>query len=305
MSREVIGDAPDLAAPEPQRFATALRASRQALLPPGAVTELKPPRLARRHTAALAAAVLVTSATVTFAASRPPADPARGVVAAVTGATAAVAPAGDAGHRVLLTIAIANPGSESVRVDGYAPTTRSSAATPVDRPTAHVGASETVEITVDVNLRCTAAAAPSLPRLVLAEEDGGRRAVTAVGAVSAFTDLCAEGPLTGHSLVSTGSHREGTDLLVDVASPAGRRTAIRRIEAAGVQLDAGELPVGVGRRPVTLRLRPPTACPSAWRQDGIPTRLDVEVDTGGPAAVRVVVGPELARWALDVGCGSP
>jgi hypothetical protein len=76
------------------------------------------------------------------------------------------------------------------------------------------------------------------------------------------------------------------------------------VTATGVGLDAAALPLRVDRHPVSLRLRPPSECPSAWREDGIPTRLDVEVDTSGPAMVRLDVGTPLARWALDVVCGS-
>jgi hypothetical protein len=280
-----------------------LRASRQALLPVPAATEIKAGGRRRpgRYAPALAAGLLLTGAVVAFAAAKPPDDAARGVVAAVTGASAASSP--DEARRVLLAIAIANPGTESVRVAGYAPTTKSSAATQFDRPTAHVGAGEMVEITVDVQLRCGSPAPPVLPRLVIAEEDGGRRSVTVVGAVAALTELCAEGPAPGHPLTVTGTRREGADLVVDVAAPSNRRTSIQGVRATGVVLDAAALPLRVDRHPTSLRLRPPPACPNAWREDGIPTRLDVEVDTSGPGSVRLVVGTPLARWALDVVCG--
>ena len=307
MSREVIGDAPGGVAPADtqQRFATVLRASRQALLPFPNVTEIKPEarRRTQRPTAALAAGALLTGAVVAFAGTQPPGDPARGVVAAVTGSSAASSP--DEARRVLLAIAIANPGTETVSVDGYALTTRSSAATQFDRPSAHVGAGETVEITVDVQLRCGAAAPLLLPDLVIAEEDGGRREVSVVGATSAFTNLCADGPIAGHALAVVGTRRDGNDLIVDVSVPGNRRTDIQSVHATGVRLDAGELPLRVDRHPVSLRLRPPPECPSAWLEDGIPSRLDIELDATGPAATRLTVGPPLARWALDVVCGSP
>ena len=226
MSREVIGDAPGGTAADTQRLATVLRASRQALLPAPAATEIKAgdrPRRRGRHAPALAAGLLLTGADVAFAATQPPDDAARGVVAAVTGASAASSP--DEARRVLLAIAIANPGTGSVRVAGYAPTTRSSSATQFDRPTAHVGAGEKVEITVDVQLAAAPRrAARCSPTLVIAEEDGGRRSVTVVGAVAALTELCAEGPARRPPAHRPGTRREGADLVVDVAAPSNRRT---------------------------------------------------------------------------------
>src|SRR5687768_1454790 len=90
MSRGVIGDAPGGVAADAPRFATVLRASRKALLPPAGATEIKAadrPR-SRRYGPALVAGLFLTGALVAFAATEPPGDPARGVVAAVTGASA-------------------------------------------------------------------------------------------------------------------------------------------------------------------------------------------------------------------------
>jgi hypothetical protein len=305
MSREVIGDAPHGATtdvPERSRVTGVLHASRRALL--ASAPEVKPRSPQRRRPlAAGVAAALLAGAAVGFAAAEPPGDEARGVSATVTGASAASSD--DATRRALLAIAVVNPGTQNIRVAGYVATARSSAVTGLDRPLAHVSPGEKVEITVDVALRCSAAAPLLVPPLQVEEEDGGRRGVAVVGAVAALTDLCAEGTDDGHPILAGGTRRDGDDLLVEIVAPSNRRTEIRAVRATGVALDAADLPVTVGRQPLLVRLRPPAECPAAWRQDGIPTGLDLEIDAAGPAVVRLPVGAPLAQWALDVVCGSP
>jgi hypothetical protein len=220
----------------------------------------------------------------------------------VTGATSAAS--GGATRRALLAIGVVNPGRESVRVAGYAPTTRSSAAAGLDRPAATVGAGEKLEITVDVALRCSAPAPLLLPDLLVREEDGSGRAVTVLGATAALTKLCAQGPVADRPLTVTGVRRDGADLLVDVAATSNRRAEIRALQATGVRLDADDLPLVADRHPRTIRLRPPAECPASWLEDGIPTGVDVEIEAAGPALVRLPVGAPMAVWALDVVCGT-
>jgi hypothetical protein len=342
VSREVFGDAPVSEVSERadseerlRGLAAALRASRQALLPgyapatqrqpgrtppPGSPEpsesrepsetpepsepETREPRERDRRrlpaAATAAALVLVVTGWTAYSATEPPGDPARGVVAAVTGATAASTDA--ASRRALITITVANPGKETVTVTGYAYTTRSSAALGVDEPTAHVAPGERVELTVDVALDCARAAPLLLPDLVIEAEDGGRRQVATVGAVAALMSICTNGPDEGHPLTVLGARRDGDDLLVHLASPSNRRTDIRTVRATGQVLDVAPLPTRVDRRGTELRLKPLPTCPSAWREDGIPQNLDVELDAGGPATIVLKVGKPLATWALDVVC---
>ena len=299
MSREVIGDA-----------APTLQAAAPAAAPVLAPRDPGPqqrPHARRRHLPALAAVtamlVLVTGWTA-YRVTSPPGDPARGVVAAVTGANAAAASTSTTQplRRALLAITIANPGTETVRVDGYAYTSRSSGAVGLDEPTAHVSPGERVEITVDVSLDCGRAAPLLLPDLVIEESDGGRRQVPAVGAVAALMAICATGPPAGQPVTVTGTRRDGDALVVQITAPSNRRTALRTVRATGVVLEAAGLPLRVDRRGQELRLTPPAACPRAWREDGIPQYLDIEVDTVGPSIAQVRVGKPLATWVLDVVC---
>jgi hypothetical protein len=249
--------------------------------------------------AAVAAVLVVVAGWTSFARAEPPQDHARGVVAAVTSSTSAVT---GTTRRALLSITITNPAGESVTVDGYAPTTRSSAATGLDAPRAHIGAGERVDITVDVALECDRAAALLLPDLQVRAEDGGQRTVPVVGVVSTLTDICAAGPDSGRPLTVVSTRRDGSALVLNVAAPSNRRTQVRAIHGAGVQLGARELPLTVDRRGEQIRLLPPPSCPRTWREDGMPSRLEVELDTEGPAVVRLEVGTALIQWALDVVC---
>ena len=266
-----------------------------------------PVRERSRHLPALAAAVamlVLVSGWTAYRLTSPPGDPARGVVAAVTGATSAAVSGASTlpTRRALLAITIANPGTDTVTADGYAFTSRSSGAVGLDQPTAHVSPGERVEITVDVAVDCGRAAPLLLPDLVIEESDGGRREVPAVGAVAALMDICESGPSPGRPLTVVGTHRDGDTLVVGVAAPSNRRTVVRSIRATGVVLDAGALPLRVDRRGEELRLTPPPTCPRAWREDGIPQYLDVEIDTEGPSISRLPVGKPLTSWVLDVVC---
>jgi hypothetical protein len=297
VSREVIGDAPAglQVAPAPT-----------PVLVPQAAPQ-RPARAAgrRRHLPALAAAtaiVVLATGWTAYRVTNPPGDPARGVVAAVTGATSAGVNSAQPTRRALLAITIANPGTDTVTVDGYAYTTRSSAAVGLDEPRAHVSPGERVELTVDVSLDCARAAPLLLPDLVIEESDGGRREVPAVGAVATLMGICEAGPPAGQPLTVTGTRREGNALVVGIAVPSNRRTTVRAVRATGVVLDAGELPLRVDRLGQELRLTPPATCPKAWVEDGVPQYLDVEIDTEGPSISALRVGKPLAAWVLDVVC---
>jgi hypothetical protein len=298
VSREVIGDAPaglQVAAPSPAAAST----------PRVSAPPQEPAPRGRRFLPAVAAAtamlVLVTGWTA-YRLTSPPGDPARGVVAVVTGVTAAAASTAQPTRRALLSITIANPGTDIVSVAGYAYTSRSSSAVGLDEPNAHVSPGERVELSVDVALECARAAPLLLPDLVIEESDGGRRQIPVVGAVAALTGICAAGPPQGQPLIVTGTRRDGDTLVVRIAAPSNRHTVVRTVRAIGVVVDAGELPLRVDRVGQELRLTPPAGCPRPWRQDGVPHYLDVELDTVGPSIALLEVGKPLATWVLDVVC---
>jgi hypothetical protein len=308
MSREVIGDAPTTGVAESsRRLVDVLDASRAALLPTPRVPREPGDTAPDPRTplvAALAAVLLIVAAWAAYAVTDAPTDPARGVVAAVTGASAASSP--EVVRRVLLSITVANPGREAVSVVGYAPTTRSSAATGLDRPDATVGAGERVELTVDVSLDCTRSAPLLLPDLLIQTQDGRRRAIPAVGSVAALSGLCGEGPEAAHPLSVRGVRRsDRSALVVTLVAPSNRRTEVTAVRAAGVDLDAAALPLRVDRNGAELRILPPGACPGAWEQDGIPTVLELQVESSGPTIVEVTVGKPLVEWALDIACVTP
>jgi hypothetical protein len=304
MSREVIGDAPTETS---RRLVDVLGTSRQALLPqprlPDVLDDEPAPSRRTPILAALAAVLLLAATWATYAATDPPSDPARGVAAALTGSSSAFST--QTTRRVLLSITVTNPGREPVNVVGYAPTTRSSAAAGLDDPSAYVAAGGKVEVTVDVSLDCARAAPLLLPDLLIQEQDGGRRAIPAVGSVAALTSLCAEGPAAAQPLTVTGVRREEAVLVVAVAAPSNRRTEIRSMTAGGFGTDAAPLPVTVGREGAELRIRPPAECPRPWREDGVPTSLTLEVESAGPSVVHLTVGKPLVQWALDVVCVTP
>jgi hypothetical protein len=270
-------------------------------VPPPHPPAARSPRLLPAVAAATAMLVLVTGWTA-YRLTSPPGDPARGVVAVVTGVTAAAASSTQPNRRALLAITVANPGTDIVSVAGYAYTTRSSSAVGLDEPTAHVSPGERMELTVDVALECARAAPLLLPDLVIEESDGGRRQIAVVGAVAALTSICATGPPQGQPLTVTGARRDGTTLVVGIAAPSNRRTVVRAVRATGVVVDAGELPLRVDRRGQELRITPPASCPRPWFEDGVPQYLDVDLDTVGPAMALLEVGEPLATWVLDVVC---
>jgi hypothetical protein len=197
-----------------------------------------------------------------------------------------------------------NPGDETVSVVGYAPTTRSSAATAINDPSADVGAGGEAELTLDVSLDCGRAAPLLLPDLLIREQDGGRRAVPAIGSEEALSTLCSQGPVAAHPLSVTGVRRDGSALYVSIAAPSNRKTVITAVSAAGIGLDTGPLPLRVDRLGTDLRILPPGGCPGSWKRDGIPAVLDLEVEGSGPMIVELTLGTPLVQWVLDTSCGT-
>lgn len=250
--------------------------------------------------AAAAALLTMTSAGIGYAWSG--SARARGplVTAAVTGA---VGVAGEDPPQALLAITVTNPGPGEVGVVGYADLTSSGAVGGFEPPDALVNAGETVELSVGIMLHCDRPRPLMLPDLALELPSGARRTVTAMGAPAVLTDLCSRGPPQTRPLQVTSARVDGPRLLVEVASPSGRRTRIDQVRAGGVVLGV-RLPVEVDRTRHTLALQAPATCPTPWQVSGVPTRLLLEVDTGGPAVMSLPLGEPLVRWVLATACGA-
>jgi hypothetical protein len=165
-----------------------------------------------------------------------------------------------------------------------------------------VPARETRTAVLEVAVGCRSPLPLNLPPLQVRTPDGALMSVVADGAGQVLADLCSAGPDVDHLIHQVGVSRDGTRLKVAVTAASGRTTVLHAIHAGGVPIEVRPLPSTVDGGIRTLWLEPPADCPPTWQRTGLPEDLDVDVEVGANATVRIPVGYALAGWLLDGPC---
>jgi hypothetical protein len=273
---------------------------------PGARGRRRRRRVRVTAVAATVTAIVSASAWGGYAISKPAPDPDVSVV--VAGAIERDRWSG----RAVLTIMVVNAGPGAVDVIGYAGPGAPDPGLTMRPLNPTVDAGSSVDLTVDLGLRCDQVRPFVVPDLLVETEGGVQRRLTPASSVATMTDFCATAARAVRPLRVASSSPAGNQLLLTISSPSGRPAMIHDVSALGVPLVTGSLPVQVGRAEgadgpgmARLRLVPPPECPASWRETGIPARLLVKTWSGGPATVSLQVGQPLIRWALDHVCPVP
>jgi hypothetical protein len=231
--------------------------------------------------------------------------------------------------RVQVSIAVANDGSDQIRVIGFAGADSAVAIMNLEPTSLIVGPGQVGALNADVSVRCDQATALRLPALDTELIDGVRQ-VLPVGGSGLLLEACSRGtpsvrplaasivrstPGTGSpsttpsTTTTTGTNpsRDVGPLIIRLTSPTGRRVDVVAIRAGGVSLLAEPFPVSVaGLAPALVRLTAPRTCPRQWQVPGAPRSLAFDLAPGSAdgslTTVPLRLGPELASWLLANSC---
>ncbi len=201
--------------------------------------------------------------------------------------------------RGVFDVTVRNVGGVPFQVRGTAASLGAVAVEAVDGA-GEVAPGASRQLLLHVWVSCASPLPLRLPALRLTGPDGGSGAVVRGGA-AVLAGWCAG--VDRDLLELAGTTGDGDRLRVVLRVPSGRTTRIDAVRAGGVLLSASPLPIWLGGQASTLWLTPPRPCPRAWSAGGLPTSVDLDADVGGPATVSVAVGPDLARWLAEHGCG--
>lgn len=298
MSREVQGEAPADAVPGqrglPQRVETGM-----ARLVPRQGFPRK-----RGHTALLVGVVCVVgclggwTAAGAWAPANPPTPP-----EAVTATVRDMRLDPDsrpepARARLVIDVVNASPGA--VVVVGHATSFDAASITGLEPRALKIAAGASRAVEVEVAVACSGPAPLRAPALRIRRTDGGIRPVPVTGASQALLAVCAAGSGQQLPLVIDKVSLDGRRLAVVMSVPSGRTTQVQAVRAGGVALAASQATIGGGD--TTIWLDPPVDCPQAWRSDGVPQQITLDVDVGGPGSLSLQIGPALADWILADSC---
>jgi hypothetical protein len=296
MSREVQGDAPaDAGVPV------------EAKPLPGPLGRMAAPRPGWRRTGAVLALITATSlaglggwtAAGAWQPPQPPPPPEAVTAVAIEATADAISRPNPVRGRML--VRLTNPGDHPVSVVGFEPARDATFITGLDPRRLDVPAGGSAEVLLQVGVRCGSAAVLDLPGLRIRRPDGGLRPLPLTGAPDALAQLCAAWP-GQEPLVVDQVHRDFERLAVVLRSPGGRTTRVQSVLAGAVPLTVTALPITVDGGDTTIWLQPPGRCPARWQQTGIPERLMLGLDIGGPAELSLRLGPALADWILATAC---
>jgi hypothetical protein len=204
------------------------------------------------------------------------------------------------GLRADLDVRVRNTSTEPMDVLGAQGSFRAAQVTGIDALPRTVPPGDVTILKVHVVALCSSPQPLTLPGLSVRGPDGVRRELPVQGGSAALTDVCQTGPSPLLEVVTTRA--DGDRLALTLRAGSGRSTRVLALRAGGVLLSGTPLPAGIDGQGRTVWLDPPTACSPTWVSADLPDTLDTDVDVGGPATVRLRVGPALPAWLLERAC---
>jgi len=209
------------------------------------------------------------------------------------------------GLRADLDVRVRNTDTEPMDVLGAQGSFRAAQVTSIDGLPRTVPPGDSTTLKLHVVALCSSPQPLVLPGLSVRGPDGVRRELPVQGGSAALTDVCQTGPSPLLEVVST--RLDGARLALTLRAGSGRSTRVLSLRAGGVLLSGSPLPAGIDGQGRTVWLDPPSSCSPTWVSADLPDTLDTDVDVGGPAGVRLRVGPALPAWLLERGCraGAP
>lgn len=209
------------------------------------------------------------------------------------------------GLRADLDVRVRNTGTEPMDVLGAQGSIRAAQVTSIEALPRTVPPGASTLLKVHVVALCGSPQPLVLPGLSVRGRDGVRRELPVQGGSAALTDVCETGPSPLLEVVS--ARADGPRFALTLTAGSGRSTRVLALRAGGVPLSGSPLPAGIDGRDRTVWLDPPSTCSPTWISADLPDTLDSDVDVGGPATVRLRVGPALPTWLLEQGCraGAP
>jgi hypothetical protein len=298
MSREVQGEAPADAVPGQRGLPQRVEAGMARLVPRPAF-----PRK-RGGTALMAGLVSVVGCLAGWAAAGAWAPTnATAPPEAITATVRDMRPDPDsrpepARARLVVDVVNATPGA--VAVVGHSTSFDAASITGLEPRSLKIAAGASRSVVLQVAVACSGPAPLRSPALRIRRADGGIRPVPVTGASQALLAVCAAGTAHQLPLVIDKVSLDGRRLALVMTSPSGRTTEVHAVRAGGVALAATQATIAGGE--TTIWLDPPVDCPQAWRSEGVPQQVSVDVDVGGPASITLPVGPALADWILADSC---
>jgi len=204
------------------------------------------------------------------------------------------------GLRAALDVRVRNTSAEPMDVLGAEGSFRAAQVTSIEALPRTVAPGDATVFKVHVVALCSSPQPLTLPGLSVRGPDGVRRELPVQGGSAALTDVCQTGPSPLLEVVS--ARPDGERLALTLTAGSGRSTRVVALRAGGVLLSGSPLPAEIDDRSRTVWLDPPSACSPTWIEADLPDTLDTDVDVGGPATVRLRVGPELPAWLLQRSC---